>query len=282
MRRWELATGAAVGLLAGFVLWGREPETREAARPNESRPEELATPADEAPAPAFATQAEVVRLREQLEAETTRREVVERQLATQAEAPVPRSSPSVPDSPSGEGAPPGGWVPEGWPNPEILLQAGLTQVEIDELYQRFETIELERLYVRDAATREGWIGKPRFKRRMRELDKRYRALGDEYGEDAYDWILYAAGSKNRILVTRVMQGSAAEDVGLEAGDIVLRYDDQRIFDGRALQRATTSGEAGETVALDVLRNGELIRVYPPFGPLGITLDSIRVKPGPLD
>lgn len=282
MRRWELATGAAVGLLAGFVLWGREPETHRAARPNESRPEELAIPADEAPALAVAAQAEVVRLREQLEAETTRREVVERQLATQAEAPVPRSSPSVSGRPGGEGAPPGGWVPEGWPNPEILLQAGLTQVEIDELYQRFETIELERLYVRDAATRDGWIGKPRFKRRMRELDKRYRALGDEYGEETYDWILYAAGSKNRILVTRVMQGSAAEDVGLEAGDIVLRYDDQRIFDSRALQQATTSGEVGETVALDVLRNGELIRVYPPFGPLGVHLGSILVKPVPPD
>jgi len=146
------------------------------------------------------------------------------------------------------------------------------------LKARFEAIELERLYVRDQAAREGWLDKARFRKRIAEIDARYDAMRDEFGPEDYDWILFASSRDNRVEVNHVMQESAAEDVGIEVGDLVVSYDEQRIFDGKQLQQSTTDGEAGETVSVDLLRDGERIRVYLPRGPIGIGLQHSRTRP----
>jgi hypothetical protein len=285
IRGWELAAGAILGLLLGFLFWGRDVD-----RPRDvlAGPQARSALAD-GNASTVAAERELERLRGRFQAEAERRRLLEQRLAQRQEQrdvqPRPSDSgserPGAPEPGDEKGNAARERVPDGWPAPTILERAGMRAGEIDELQARLEEIALERLYLRDQATREGWVGKPRFRRSMRELDGSYRELGDEYGEDAYDWILFAAGRDNRIQVTRVMAGSAAEDAGLEAGDVVVGYADERIFDGPSLQRATTTGEAGETVVLDVVRGGEVIRVYPPRGPLGVTLESIKVEPGPL-
>ena len=271
MRGWQLAAGATLGLLVGFLLWGGDDD----GAGQTSVPE---APKVVAPAP----HPEVRRLQAQLDREEVRRNELERELSVRPKVPVAEPRPSQ----ARKKKPAGAKIrkakrPEEWFDDDLLLRAGFDAAEVEALNERYELIELERLFVRDEATREGWLGQPRYHRRMRELDERYNALRFEYGDDRYDWLLYASGNDNRVQVDRVMQHSAAADVGVELGDIILRYDDERIFDVRTLQQATGEGRARDAVSLDVERAGEHIRLYPPRGPLGIVLVPRYVEPDPL-
>ncbi|MFP6624017.1 MAG: PDZ domain-containing protein [Myxococcota bacterium] len=270
MRGWQLAAGAILGLVIGFLVWGGRD-----GDPQKSEPE---TPEVVAPAP----DPEVRRLQAQLDREQARRGEMQRELSAQPRIPAakPRTSEPRKRKPRRE-RPDKVERREDWFDDKLLIGAGFDAAEVEALNERYEQIELDRLFIRDEATRQGWLGQPRYHRRMRELDERYNALRFEFGEDRYDWLLYASGNDNRVRVKRVMQGSAAADVGMEEGDILLRYDDERIFDVQILQQATGEGRVGDAVSLDVERQGEQIRLYPPRGPLGVVLVPIYVEPDPL-
>ena len=81
-----------------------------------------------------------------------------------------------------------------------------------------------------------------------------------------------------MVVGGVMGSSAAEDVGLEVGDVLLAYDGRSIFSGSELQRQTARGDSGALVAVDVGRNGESLRFYLPRGPIGIRLKAEKRTP----
>lgn len=161
---------------------------------------------------------------------------------------------------------------------QALLGAGFDAREAARLRERTEQLELEQLYLRDRAIREGWAGTPRFAGEARALDARARALREELGDDRYDWLLYAAGRPNRVVVQSVMERSPASDAGLRAGDAILSYGGARLFEVSALREATTEGRAGESVAVDVARSGERLRLYLPRGPLGVRLEELRQQP----
>jgi hypothetical protein len=165
-----------------------------------------------------------------------------------------------------------------WLDEALLLEAGLRTADIDVLRERFEEIEMERLYLRDEATREGWLSTHRYRRAARELDTSFGALRDEFGDEAYDWLLYASGRANRVLVGGVLESSPAAQAGLESGDLVFSYDGVRIFSAGELQVATSEGEAGQPVVLALDRGAERVRVYTARGPLGVRLGRRRVKP----
>jgi hypothetical protein len=280
MRGWELATGAAAGLLAGFLLWGSGgwggASDPPADRPERVEAAEAGTPGSVLESAAAQESWEVEALRARLALEAAVRESFERQLAELA--PIESGARGVDEEAPAEDSAP---TADGWIDEKVLLRAGFPDSVLEELREQFEAIELERLYTRDKATREGWVGKPRFRRRMRDLNAKYTELRGEYGDDAYDWILYSAGRHNRIVVSRVMAGSAAEHAGLEVGDVFLRYDDERIFGGTELQGATAAGEPGETTAVEVMRGDESLRFFVPRGPLGVGLEPSRTQPDPL-
>ena len=59
---------------------------------------------------------------------------------------------------------------------------------------------------------------------------------------------------------------------------LLSYDNERMFNWNELQAATAKGERGEYVNVTVLRNGQLVNLWMPRGPLGVRLGAARVKP----
>ena len=126
---------------------------------------------------------------------------------------------------------------------------------------------LEQMQAQYAARREG---KPV------ELVDSEATLRSELGEQDYEHYLQATGRSTSVSVRSVLAGSPGERAGLKAGDQILTYGGQRIFDVRDLNDLTLKGTPGESVVVDVIRDGQSLQVVVPRGPIGI---SGSVGPG---
>lgn len=159
-----------------------------------------------------------------------------------------------------------------------LVKAGLSEDIAANIVRRRNDIELKKLELRDRASREGYLGTARYSRELTALVEEQITLREELGDDAYDQYLYVNGLPNRVKVTSVMLGSMAEEAGMKDGDLVLTYGQQRVFEWSELKNATSKGELGEYVNVDILRNGQPMSLAVPRGPLGVRLSSARVAP----
>jgi hypothetical protein len=176
---------------------------------------------------------------------------------------------------AGPGSPRGAWFDQ-----QRLAAAGLPERDVADLHQLFEEVELDRLYLQNQAAREAWP-RGRLAAELAALDDRLLSVRERYGEDAYDWFLYAAGRSNRVKVEGVLGGSAAEDAGLRTGDVIVSYDGERIFKPGSLVQGTLGGRLGENIDVEVMRAGELVSLRLPRGPLGVRLGRDTVEPAPL-
>ncbi|MCZ6463068.1 MAG: PDZ domain-containing protein [Proteobacteria bacterium] len=156
-----------------------------------------------------------------------------------------------------------------------LATAGYSEYEADRLRESWEGHALAKLYLNDRAARQGWRLKPRHRRELRDLEQAFR---EEIGEETYDAILFATGQTNRVVVRDVLAGSPADGAGFQPGDVILRYDDERIFLRRELNYATSGGRSGQTTRVEVIRDGEVLSLYVQRGPLGILTDAGRSPP----
>lgn len=159
-----------------------------------------------------------------------------------------------------------------------LINAGVEQDLAADIVRRANEIDLKLLELRDRASREGYFGTDRYAREVAALREQSPSLRDEIGDDRYDSYLFATRQNNRVRAVSVMMGSPAELAGMQDGDMILSYDNTRVFNWNELQTATALGERGEYVNVTVLRNGQLHNLWIPRGPLGIRLGTVRVKP----
>jgi hypothetical protein len=303
MTGWKwIATGIALALgVAGVWRAVGSPERDE-------RRQRLAERAQRNAAEAHAAtpEEEIAALREALALERETRLALEVELAElraraeQAEArgagaPAPGPEPAVDAAGSPAAAPAAGagaalasapelpaeLAPEAGPAgnrrfDERKLEAfGLAPGEAERLRERFEQAQMDELYLRDQAAREGWLRRPRFQMARHRLQ---RELREEVGDESYDLMLYASGEPNRVQLAYLLDPSPGRAAGLQDGDVLLRYDGRRIFTGQELQNATRSARRGSQVAVDVLRGGEEIRVYLPAGPVGAQLEPTTLLP----
>ena len=103
-------------------------------------------------------------------------------------------------------------------------------------------------------------------------------LRKELQDEDYDRYLYALGKPNRLEAGEVLANSAGSEAGLRRGDIILRYDDVRMFAPGELLMASSSGEFGRSVALEILRDGRRRTLYVRRGPLGALVEHNRATP----
>lgn len=256
-----------VGLLAGgigsFVF-----------RPAPSAPNSIVADAEEQDSSAVAA-------RRALERESRARERLAREvnalrarldlLSALVATPAPgekltAAEPSV--GPAREGEPPGFRA-------DLLEESGLHPEEVADLRAQWSTAEMAKQHVSDQAAREGWAESHRHHEALRAVDNELRAELDEF---QYDWYLYAVGRPNRVEVSRVIEGSPAAEAGLRAGDQILRYDGLRVFTSFELRDSISWGEPGETVPVDILRDGEERQFLLPREPLGILSVLKRERP----
>ncbi|WP_455219264.1 PDZ domain-containing protein [Kaarinaea lacus] len=165
-----------------------------------------------------------------------------------------------------------------WFNEQALIDAGIDQAKVSHIKNIFEQAELDKLYIRDQATREGWMGNERYNQSMKEIADRTRALRSELNDDEYDAYLYAAGRSNRVIVESVLSNSPANNAGILPGDVILSYDNERIYNWSDLTGATSKGTAHNTVAVTVVGDGQQQQVYIPRGPLGVRIKTDSVAP----
>ena len=162
-----------------------------------------------------------------------------------------------------------------WFDEAALVGRGVDEHRAAWLRERFEELQMDELYLRDDAAREGWLGKSRYHKQVQDLRAASR---EELGDEGYDLLLYASGRDNRVLLSDVLQNSPAAAAGIEPGDILDRYDGRKIFTSPELISATRQGAPGSTVPVDLVRNGEPLRVYVPQGPLGVRIRATRLFP----
>jgi len=161
---------------------------------------------------------------------------------------------------------------------QTLVAAGVDPGTAAEIMRSRSRVEMQRLELRDQASREGWLNSDRFFEELRKMGGDASALRDEIGDDAYDRFLYLTGQPNRVVVASVIEGSPAQLAGIAAGDVVLDYADSRVFGYTELRDATRAGQRGEYVLVRVQRGPSTLELSVPRGPLGVRLEADRVDP----
>ena len=162
---------------------------------------------------------------------------------------------------------------------EALTATGIPSEQAALIQSRLEEYDLKQLYLKDRASREGWLNTARYRKEQRQTMNAYRELRAEIGDAAYDRMLYALGQANRVVVRDIMQNSSAEQYGLQANDRVYEYDGQRVFTSQELNDLVTrGGDAGALVLVRVQRDEQQLDFYLPRGPIGIRLAPSRELP----
>jgi len=163
-------------------------------------------------------------------------------------------------------------------NLDTLIRGGIEPSHAEDIVRRKNSIELKRLELQDRAKRENYLNSQQYFDELEGINQLDTTLREELGDQRYDEFLFDSKQNNRIRISSVMLGSAAEQVGIQKGDIVLNYDNKRMFTWQELKDATTEGQLGEFVSISIYRNGEIYSFSAPRGPLGIQLGATRLQP----
>lgn len=163
-------------------------------------------------------------------------------------------------------------------NIDNLIKGGIDPLLAEDIVRRKNSIELKRLELQDRATRENYLNTQQYFDELAEINRQDINLRDELGDDRYDAYLFTSKQNNRIRITSVMLESAAEQAGILSGDIVLSYDNKRMFTWQELKEATAEGQLGEYVSITIYRDGQIYSFSVPRGPLGVQLGAARLEP----
>jgi hypothetical protein len=280
-----LATLLALTIAGGVGAWLRARVASERVATLEQQLAALQDRDASAAAERRALEDQIARLEAALAAATAHASVPRSDAAPAKPAPAAAAAPVADDAVAAESTAPDAAYPHGEFgvfDGDRLVAAGFRREDVARFRARLDEIELKRLYLRDQATREGWIESPRFAEASQSLNAEFMGLRGEFDESLYDWMLYSTGHPNRVAVRDVIAGGAAESAGLQPGDVIVRYDDHLVLSATELRDATTQGRVGELVALEVQREGEPApkRVFVPRGPIGINLAPTALQPPP--
>ncbi len=148
---------------------------------------------------------------------------------------------------------------------ERLVAAGFLPGQAELITQREQELQMEALQARFEAERSGepvdWMSN-----RLQAGD----TLRAELGDADFERYLEATNRSTNVSVSSVIESSPAQTAGLRPGDEIIRYDGERVFSMTDLTRQTMVGDPGQAVVVDVMRDGNLMQVVMPRGPVGIS------------
>jgi len=149
---------------------------------------------------------------------------------------------------------------------EQLIANGFAPDRADWIIRRTEELRMEALQAQYDARRGG---------RPVEMGAGEQTLRAELGEADYERYLQAYGRQTTIPVRDVLASSPAERSGLKPGDEILTYAGKRVFDMSELNNLTYQGTPGESIVVEVRRDGQNVQLVMPRGPIGITGGGFR-------
>jgi uncharacterized coiled-coil protein SlyX len=148
---------------------------------------------------------------------------------------------------------------------EQLVAAGFAPDRAAWIEQREAQLQLELLDARYEAQRSGDYDAYR-QLRERSGD----VLRDELGPTDYERYLEGIGRPTTITVSSVMDGSPAQRAGLRPGDEIVSYGGRRTYSMSDLSDAIVDGQPGQTVLVNIVRDGIPMQVALPRGAVGIS------------
>jgi membrane-associated protease RseP (regulator of RpoE activity) len=141
-----------------------------------------------------------------------------------------------------------------------LVQAGFTRERAEWIERRSQELQLQAQQAQYDAQRNG--------QPFRGADTQ-SALRKELGDAEYEKYLAGTGRPTNVPVMEVLASSAAEKSGLKAGDQILSYAGTRVFEMSELNALTRQGSPGESVTVEVQRDGQTVQLQVPRGVLGV-------------
>ena len=155
-----------------------------------------------------------------------------------------------------------------------FVAAGFSPERAQWILQREDKLAMEALQARYEATQDGASAEE-----VAELSTS-QLMRAELGDLEYEQYLEGMGRPTSINIRDVLTNSPAQAAGIQPGDQIVAYDGQRVFDMNELTDLTYEGRPGETVAVDVIRDGQRMQLYVERGPIGVSGGgrSIRRRP----
>jgi hypothetical protein len=149
-------------------------------------------------------------------------------------------------------------------NVEQLVAGGFSPQRAEWIMRRTQELRMESLQAQYDATRDG---RPTPGPVDAASD---RTLRSELGDAEYEQYLRALDRPTSVSVLEVLASSPAERAGLKPGDEVISYGGERVFEMRDLNALTLQGTEGQSVAVEVQRDGQRVQLVLPRGPIGIS------------
>ena len=162
---------------------------------------------------------------------------------------------------------------EKWFDANVLLDLGVRDSEIERIEEDWQEYFMHRIRIENERSRNEGKWKEAAQLDIMNAAQARQALGDE----SFDAMLYAAGERNRVFLSQLLEDSPGMSAGLVPGDELISYDGQRIFRPFEIKQLTSQGDRGEWVEVRVLREGEPRRFFVLRGPIGAQLD-FRSRP----
>jgi len=150
-----------------------------------------------------------------------------------------------------------------------LAASGFTPQQIETLQRREAEALMQRIDVDDRARREGWVDTPRYFDELNSIGSGADTVRSDLGDDAYSRYLFARGRPNRITIGTVIETSPAQLAGFQPGDVIRSYGGERVFSAQQLTKLRSTGAKGMPVAVEIIRDGELMQISIPRGPMGV-------------
>lgn len=146
-----------------------------------------------------------------------------------------------------------------------LVGAGFPEDRAEWILRRESELQMQRMQVLYEARRTG----------QRPPDFRLstdpeRALRAEIGDAEYERYLQAFGRSTTVAVGSVLESSPGQRAGLQPGDQIVAYGGERVFNYGDLGSLTMAATPGQSVVVDIIRDGTPMQVVIDGGPIGIS------------
>jgi predicted metalloprotease with PDZ domain len=151
-----------------------------------------------------------------------------------------------------------------------LIEAGFSPDRAEWLLKRESELQMQQMQMMFEARQSG----ERIDRNDVRLDPD-QALRTEIGDAEYERYLQAYGRSTSVAVGTVLESSPGQIAGLQSGDEIVAYGGQRVFSYSELSQQTMRAQAGQSVVVDIVRDGVPMQVVVEAGPIGISNQGFR-------